>query len=204
MKIKKSDGNVQLGGNIGKYSAATIKKEIGFVDLINDLIKKEGLSLNDFKYMMQKNINALTQIEKTKLSNIRNALSKPDVSTVMQKVITKNDIQKYLNGVYNNVGGFVSWVEDAKHLETYQDLYHGLRLDYSKTTFFIEEGSCGVIRFKSPNSGSAVIPSGGTYDAWDYPFIATGFTSGKSGRLGVPVWHLQNGINFCQPVCFFC
>ncbi len=189
-------GGVQGAGNVGKYSLTAIKSEIGFVDLVADLIKKEGLSLDDFKYMMQKNVNALTDIEKSKLANIRNALSKPNANTVMQKVITKNDIQKYLNGDYNNVGGFVSRAADAKHLETFEDLYHGLRLDYNKTTFFIEDGSCGVIRFKSSNSSNAIIPSGGTYDAWDYPFTATGFTSGKSGRLGVPEWHLQNKINF--------
>ena len=183
-------------GNVGKYSLTAIKSEIGFVDLIADLIKKEGLSLDDFKYMTQKNVNALTDIEKSKLANIRNALSKPDVNTVMQKVITKNDIQKYLNDDYNNLGGFVSRALDAKHLETFEDLYHGLRLDYNKTTFFIEDGGCGVIRFKSSYSSNAIIPSGGTYDAWDYPFTATGFTSGKSGRLGVPEWHFQNEIYF--------
>jgi hypothetical protein len=184
-------------GNVGKYSLTAIKSEIGFVDLVVDLIKKEGLSLDDFKYMMQKNVNALTDIEKSKLANIRNALSKPNANIVMQKVITKNDIQKYLNGD-NNVGGFVSRAADAKHLETFEDLYHGLRLDYNKTTFFIEDGSCGVIRFKSSNSSNAIIPSGGTYDAWDYPFTATGFTSGKSGRLGVPEWHLQNRVDFSE------
>ncbi len=148
--------------------------------------------------MMQKNVNALTQQEKIQLANIRNSLGRPDANTIMQKVITKNDIQKYLSGDYNNVGGFVSRAVDAKHLESFEDLYHGLRLDYTKTTFFIEDGSCGVIRFKSPNSGSAIIPSGGTYDSWDYPFTATGFTSGKSGRLGVPEWHLQKRIDFSE------
>jgi hypothetical protein len=183
-------------GSTGKYSIAIIRNEIGFVDLLGDLIKKEGLTLDDFKYMAQKNVNALTLAEKTQLENIRNVLSKPNANTLMQKVITKNDIQKYLNGEYNNVGGFVSRAVDAKHLESFEDLYYGLRLDYSNTTFFVGDGSCGVIRFKSPSSSNAIIPSGGTYDAWDYPFTATGFTSGKSGRLGVPEWHLQNRVNF--------
>jgi hypothetical protein len=198
--LNKIDDGVSVNGagSVGKYSLTAIKSEIGFVNLVADLIKKEGLSLDDFKYMMQKNVNALTEIEKSKLANIRNALSKPNANTVMQKVITKNDIQKYLNGDYNNVGGFVSRATDAKHLETFEDLYHGLRLDYNKTTFFIEDGSCGVIRFKSSNSSNAIIPSGGTYDAWDYPFTATGFTSGKSGRLGVPEWHLQNRVDFSE------
>ena len=29
----------------------------------------------------------------------------------------------------------------------------------------------------------------------DYPFTAHDFTSGNQGRLGVPEWHLGNGID---------
>jgi hypothetical protein len=120
-------------------------------------------------------------------------------NTVMQKVISQKAINDYLKDIdpYTTVGGFVSRASDAKHLITFEDIHHGLRLDYAKTPFFVEDGSCGVIRFTSKDAGSVIIPSGGTYDAWDYPFTATGFTSGKSGRLGVPEWHLQKylGIN---------
>jgi hypothetical protein len=59
-----------------------------------------------------------------------------------------------------------------------------------------EDGSCGVIRFKSDGSSSAIIPSGGTYDEYIYPFTATGLTSGKNGRLGFPEWKLNS---FVEP-----
>ena len=57
--------------------------------------------------------------------------------------------------------------------------------------------SCGVIRFKSKDiPGNIVIPKGGTFDDWDYPFTATGFTSGNRGRLGIPEWNLLRRVKF--------
>lgn len=54
-----------------------------------------------------------------------------------------------------------------------------------------------VIRFKLKDiPENIVIPKGGTFDDWDYPFTATGFTSGKNGRLGVPEWNLQRRVKF--------
>ncbi len=120
---------------------------------------------------------------------------KPNSTSVMQKVITKEDLAKYLDGSYGiEVGGYVSRAADAKHLGTYEDIYHGLRLDYTGTKFFIEDGSCVVIRFTSKETKTLIIPSGGTYAKYDYPFTAHGFTAGKSGRLGVPEWHFSSRV----------
>ena len=114
-----------------------------------------------------------------------------------QKVIPKKDILKYLDGSYGNkVGGYLTKAADTKHLDSFEDIYHGLRLDYTNTKFFIEDNSCGLIRFKSKNSKDVVIPEGGTYTKYDYPFTAHGFTAGKNGRLGAPEWHLPNRIKF--------
>jgi hypothetical protein len=148
--------------------------------------------MDDFHYMMQKNVNALTDAEKVKLANIRNALPKPDANTLMQKVIPKDEMEPYLSGSRNTVGGFVTKASDAKHLKTYDDIYYGLRLDYvndeGKLVNFVEDGSCGVIRFKSPSSGDLIIPGEDLIQANPYPFTANGFTSGKMGRIGVPEW----------------
>jgi hypothetical protein len=143
---------------------------------------------------MQKNVNALTEAEKVKLANIRNALPKPDANTLMQKVIPKDDIIKYIESNdqwYKEVGGYVSRATDTKHLKSFEDLYFGERLDYSGTKFFVEDGSCGVLRFKNSASNEAVIPSGELYNGYEYPFTSTGFTSGKMGRIGIPEWHLR-------------
>ena len=49
------------------------------------LLKKEGLTMDDFHYMMQKHANALTPNEIKKLTRIRKAIPKPDVSVFPQK-----------------------------------------------------------------------------------------------------------------------
>lgn len=154
--------------------------------------------MDDFHYMMQKNVNALTEAEKVKLARIRNAMPKPDANTVMQKVIPKTDIENYINPTSNNykqIGGYVSTAADTKHLKTFEDLYYGERLDYTNSKFFTSANSCGVIRFKNTRSSEVVIPTGPQYNGYDYPFTAHGFTSGSNGRLGVPEWHFQSKID---------
>ena len=178
--------------SVGRYSLANISKERGFIDLLPDLLKKEGLTMDDFHYMMQKNVNALTEAEKAKLARIRNAMPKPDANTVMQKVIPADDIDKYINrqtAYYKRVGGSVSVASDTKHLKTFDDYYYGLRLDYEGTKFHLSKNSCGVICFKSDKVPTNIfIP---TSNNWEYPFTAHGFTSGNNGRLGVPEWRLS-------------
>ena len=106
----------------------------------------------------------------------------------MQKVVTKETMNRYLEGKYaGEVGGSVAIASDTKHLKTFEDYYYGLRLDYKlsngKYEFYLEEGSCGVIRFKSTEiPDKIIIPKGGTFDEWNYPFTSTGFTSGNNGR----------------------
>ena len=77
-----------------KYTLASISKERGFIDLLPNLLKKEGLTMDDFHYIMQKNVKALTEAEKAKLARIRNAIPKPNANTLMQKVIPKDEIKQ--------------------------------------------------------------------------------------------------------------
>ena len=180
-----------------KYTLASISKERGFIDLLPNLLKKEGLTMDDFHYMMLKQVNTLTEAEKMKLARIRNALPKPNANTVMQKIIPADDIEQYISGQYLGVQGSIAIASDAKHLKTFEDYYYGLRLDYKNTKFHISKNSCGVIRFKSSKTPqNIVIPKGGTFDNWAYPFTSTGFTSGNNGRLGIPEWNLLQRIDF--------
>ena len=155
--------------------------------------------MDDFRYMMLKQLNALTEAEKMKLARIRNAMPKPNANTVMQKVIPKDAINDYLreNKPYTTIGGHVTIAADAKHLRTYDDLYYGLRLDYlndgGKLMNFVEDGSCGVIRFKTASASEFVIPGKELLGSNGYPYTAHGFTSGNNGRLGVPEWHVGKG-----------
>lgn len=186
-------GMLDDAASVGRYSLANISKERGFIDLLPDLLKKEGLTMDDFHYMMQKNVNALTEAEKAQLARIRNAMPKPDANTVMQKVIPTDDIELYVLGDYSGVRGSVSVASDTKHLKTFEDYYHGLRLDYEKTKFYLSKNSCGVIRFTSDEVPTNIfIP---TSNDWEYPFTAHGFTSGNNGRLGVPEWNLVKEVD---------
>ena len=197
-KVKEVLERGKDAASVGRYSLANISKERGFIDLLPDLLKKEGLTMDDFHYMMLKNVNALTEAEKAQLARIRNAMPKPDANTVMQKVIPKTDIENYINPTSNNykqIGGYVSTAADTKHLKTFEDLYYGERLDYTNSKFFTSANSCGVIRFKNTRSSEVVIPTGPQYNGYDYPFTAHGFTSGSNGRLGVPEWHFQSRID---------
>ena len=46
--------------SIGKYTKEAIAKEKGFTDILPNLLKKEGLTMDDFLYMMQKHANGFT------------------------------------------------------------------------------------------------------------------------------------------------
>lgn len=86
--------------SLGKYSLANVSKELGFIDILPDLLKREGMTMDEFHYMMQKNVNVLTEAEKAKLAYIRNALPKPSDNTLMQKVVPLHDIERYISGDY--------------------------------------------------------------------------------------------------------
>ena len=171
--------------SIGKYTKEAIAKEKGFTDILPNLLKKEGLTMDDFHYMMQKHVNALTPNEIKKLTRIRKAIPKPDENTLMQKVITEDMANKYLDGTYNTIGGSVARAVDTKHLKTIEDYYYGLRLDYEKTLFSAGDKYYYAIRFKTRELDNLVIPTDHQFTS-DYPFTRNGFTSGNNGRLGIP------------------
>lgn len=92
------------------------------------LLKREGLTMDDFHYEIKK------------LTRIRKAIPKPNENTLMQKVVTKETMNRYLGGKY---AGPVAIASDTKHLKTFEDYYYGLRLDYKlsngKYEFYLEE-----------------------------------------------------------------
>ena len=70
----------------------------------------------------------------------------------------------------------------------------GVKQGYQVSSF---KNSCRVIRFKSKDiPENIVIPKGGTFDNWLYPFTSTEFTSGNNGRLGIPEWNLLRRVKF--------
>jgi len=170
----------------------------GFSDNIGNLVSQQGMSLGNFKELASKSATNLSTLEPEnllKINIIRNNIPMPDVNTIMQKVIPKGDIAKYTSGQYTQVGGFVSTARDAKHLNSYSDIYLGMRLDYQASNgsypFSLNDGSCGVIRYKTQGTGSMTIPlspANGGDEIANMPFTGHGFTSAENGMLGVPEW----------------
>ncbi|MDF9800466.1 hypothetical protein OKW21_005729 [Catalinimonas alkaloidigena] len=113
--------------SVGKYDLSSFSSVRGFIDDIDALVKKERITIDDFHFMMQKSTNVLTVSENAIMSRIRLAMLEPTSTTIMQKVIPLSDIEKYLSGIYTNVGGYASRAADVKHLKSFDDIYYGLR-----------------------------------------------------------------------------
>ena len=187
MRLRDEEGVGRLAKKTKKIFGRSIISEInGFSDDIGRLAKKQGLSVDDFKRLQQRRYGDMSKPEKLKIKAIRKAIPMPDGNTILQKVIPKSDIPKYLSGQYTQVGNFITTAKDAKHLTTFEDLYYGVRLNYPKTKYNLSDGSCGVIRYKTPTPNAQIPRISGPKDK--LPFTGHGFTSGNKGRLGVPEW----------------
>jgi hypothetical protein len=196
--IVRNGDDVKMVGASGAgstlYSKSYIASLNGFSDNISAILTQRGLSLEEFKLLQQKRYDPLfmTPTEMAHIDAIRNSIPMPDGTTILQKVIPKNQIQNYIdlpNDNFRKVGGFVSTAQDAKHLITFEDIYYGMRLDYISNglqPFHLTDGSCGVIRFKTtnPNLTVAKLPD----VTGDLPYTGNGFTGGNNGKLGVPEW----------------
>jgi len=163
----------------------------GFVDTIAQYAEEEGLTIEVFKALCAKAAGDMTQDELVKMNNIRTKQMQPTPNTLMQKVITTYDMNKYLSGEYKTPKGFISICADVKQYKNMHDHYYGLRLDYDGTYFKPDEKSYAVIRFKAANIAKAIIPkseaNGGTFKD-PYPFGGAGFTTGTNGYWGSPEW----------------
>lgn len=80
--------------------------------------------------------------------------------TRMQKVIPSDDVDKYLDGGYSQVGGFVARRQDATHLSTPDDLIRGNRLDYPGTKYTTGMPEVHVIEFRAGAPDNYQIPFG--------------------------------------------
>ena len=184
-----------LFGASPQYTYTLMTEQVGFVDTIEALCKELGVDHTIFISCYRRPVTELSAQETAMLNQVRAALPAPDDETVMQKVIPLEDVEKYLSGELRSFAGFVSRACDVKQYRTFDDLYYGLRLEFAPsgetTSFDLEDGSCGVIRFTAHNSASVIIPTsmknGGIF-ADSASFGGAGFTAGTNGRVGSPLW----------------
>ncbi|MBI3509494.1 MAG: hypothetical protein HY064_02450 [Bacteroidetes bacterium] len=178
----------------GQYGEEFISSLNGFSDNVSNLAAQQGLTLQEFETLESKVAADLTQSERVKINAIRNQIPALNSNTLLQKCVPESDISKYLSGQYTSVKGYVTTAADAKHLSSYEDIYYGVRLDYTDSKYSLADGECGVIRFRASNAGDAYIPkspANGGSDLDSPPFTGHGFTSGNNGRLGVPEWKMD-------------
>ena len=179
--------------NVGKYSLASISKERGFVDMLPELLKKEGITEEQFVNYTNYVRKELPYTPRAQIARLRNAVPSPTAETVMQKVIPASDLEMYISGRYDKIQGFITKAADTKHFNSFDDLYYGLRLDYDGTMFFLDEGCCYAIRFKSKEVPLKInVPRGRDFKV-PYPFTSHGFTAGIKGRIGVPEFTVKKG-----------
>ena len=175
-----------------KYDLAyTSSLKGGFTDTIESYASAEGLTIEDFKVLCAKAALDLSPSQLTKMNAIREKQLKPTPDTLMQKVITTYELNKYLAGEYKTPKGFISVAADVKQYKNVADCYYGLRLDYEGSYFKGDDESYAVIRFKAKNIEKSIVPrspvNGGTYED-PYPFGGVGYTTGTKGRWGSPEW----------------
>ena len=101
----------------------------------------------------------LTQHERELLARAQQHVN-IDANTPMQKVIPAGDRDKYLNGQYSQVGGFVARQQDATHLNTPDKIVQGNRLDYANTPYSQGMPKAHVIEFPAGNPDLYKTPLG--------------------------------------------
>ena len=154
---------------------------------IADIITENGLTVNKFNELRVKDTSLLTETEKLSRKSIRDSIAMPDNTTKMQKVIPNSDINKYLDGSYTQVGGYITKYDDVSTLTKYDDIYESLRLDYPGTAYKVDSDSClAVIRFKTPDAEKIEIPYGVDFGGTITdapPFTGNGFTKAMNDKV---------------------
>lgn len=165
----------------------------GFTDTIDQYAKAENWTVDEFKKVCELPASSMSAIQLAGMNRIRDKQLKIDDKTLLQKVATTYDMNKYLSGEYKTPKGFVSICADVNQYKTLEDMFYGLRLDYTGTYFKPDDESYSVTRFCAENGSQAAIPkspaNGGTVED-PYPFGGAGFTTGTNGRFGSPEWTL--------------
>lgn len=174
----------------GKLNRYAIENLVGFGEQRDALLAEQDIFLRDFIVWSTDSAWSLEPAERTKLKNLRDAVTKPVGTTLLQKVISLEEISTYMNNIYGGtIGGFVSAAADMKKLGTMSDIYWGLRLDYDGTQFRPDGAGYAVIRFRSNSVDKLTIPYctelGGT-EPHNWPNGGGGFTTSKLSEGGYP------------------
>ncbi|MEH7475519.1 hypothetical protein V7158_27850, partial [Priestia megaterium] len=169
-----------------------------FDQKINEVLKRVNLTKKEFNELKLKDVKTLTSHEIEVMKAIRDSVSPLTKDTLLQKTIPAKDIEKYVDGSYTAVGGYVAKAEDVHDITSYKDFVESLRLDYTDGSGkrpFPEEGSTyGVIKFKSQAISHVDIPYGTVFGGKTTdgpPCTLNGFTGSRNGET-VPEFKFDN------------
>ncbi len=172
------------------YTALDLENLQDFDRKIDEVLKRVGLTKKEFNELKLKDVKTLTSHEVEVMKAIRDSVSPITKDTLLQKMIPAKDIEKYVDGSYTAVGGYVAKAEDVHDITSYKDFVESLRLDYtdgSGKRQFPEEGSVyGVIKFKSQAVSHVDIPYGTVFGGKTTdgpPCTLNGFQGLETGKL---------------------
>ncbi|WP_257348175.1 hypothetical protein [Pseudalkalibacillus decolorationis] len=195
-KVNKPDQNIKSVKSIthgidAEFVSNKLPKGKGFAAEIDHVLDEVGLTKDEFYDMQAKLHTQLTPSELEKMRQVRETVPPLDETSIMQKVLPLNRVDKYLSGDYVTVGGCLARIEDVSDVISSKDVIDSLRLDYDKTPFSPSEGYA-VIRFKTNQYEKFGIPyaeelnSSKAIKENEYivdPQTGHGFTAAENGRI---------------------
>jgi hypothetical protein len=194
----------------GKLSSDSFVNKI-----LPNKLKEHNISFDEFTELKLKPDYLLNDNERKIMQDIRDSVSRPGKNTTLIKNLPEKDIQKYLDGDYTSIKGFVAKAVDSSHIHEYSHVRESMRLDYSYYDDYAEvvvkpypeDGyRYGYIEFKAKNPDmlspeNLEIPYGHTmnkpYSGWEYnewPWTGNGFTSSRNDEV-IPEWTLNKFID---------
>lgn len=183
----------QPAGPESGFTHRAIRGQRGFGQHRRHLLREQGLSKADFVRLSTDSAWHLSAADRARLHQLRTSLPWPDGHTLLQKVISLEKMQRFANNDPTAfVNGFVAVAADVKKLDTYPEVYYGLRLDYEDTPYDPDRGEgYALVRFYSSYTDELIIPFceelQGTYPH-SWPCSGGGFTASSLGDGGYPEW----------------
>lgn len=163
----------------------------GVNDDVLDLLAPDFASMKEFHAMRNLDPAQLTDAQKNALKRIRDEFSTINDGEVLQRVISEDDMAKYLNGTYSQITGSFCKNADVSDLDTLAKAKETLRLDYDNSPFTSAD-EAWVLEFPKTSDMSVSNrygPEFGGSNTDGYPFTRNGFTGTVEGRC-VPEYRL--------------
>lgn len=119
----------------GQYRQENLSALESFETQAPALIKKQGLTMDEFHRWVTEPVDSIPPHILAKIKTVRDAVPFPTRDTLLEKTIPAKDIQKYLDGTYKDIKGYITRAQDTKGLMGYKSRYNTLRLDYQGSPF---------------------------------------------------------------------